>query len=254
MPGVLAHALILHGDVLQSLIVRVVARHRQWQHALSRGVHHAVVDAQGHVGARRHKLCRDIHRVADDVPCAGRVALALRGQHDGDVLIFLFAQAVLCQLQVHAHRASGRYQHTAAIAEGVAVNGQRRALRIRIVDGEEAEVAVLARLALVGEQQVVGGRLAGRYATQAVGSVFHSNLRHLNLHGGSSDGVLARLIVLRLLLALIRTGGLSATGHEDSTQTVGSLEHVHRQGVVVASLHKCIACGDGALKAILGGL
>ena len=34
VPGVLAHALILHGDIFQSLIVRIVACHCQWQHTL----------------------------------------------------------------------------------------------------------------------------------------------------------------------------------------------------------------------------
>ena len=238
MPGGLAHALILHGDVLQPVVVRVVAAHRQGQHALRRGVHHGVVDTQGHVGACRHKLCRDIDGVADDLPCAGRVALALRCQHDGDVFVEQVTRVVLFQFQVHAHGAACGDEHSAATAQLIAVDVNAGTEGVGLVDDEEDKVAVLVRLALVGQQQREVGHLAGGHAHQAVGAILHHNPRLLNLLRGGGQDVFARLEVLGALLALIRTGGLSATGYEDGAHAVRGTIDVHAQGIIVTYLRE----------------
>ena len=176
--------------------------------------------------------------VADDLPGAGRVALALRRQHNGDVFVEQVALVVLFQFQVHAYGASCGDEHSTTAAYLIAVDVNAGTQLVGVVDDEEEEVAVLACLALVGQQQREVSQLAGGHAHQAVGGVLHRNPRLLYLLRGGGQDVLAWLEVLGLLLTLIWAAGLSATGHEDGTHAVGGTINVHAQGIVITYLRE----------------
>ena len=162
--------------------------------------------------------------------------LAVAGEDDTDILIVEHTEVGLAQLQCLGQRLVAGHLDQPSLFQSrnhLAVHHQLGTLRIGLVEEAEAIGHVGTDLRGVGEfQHIVGSRSAGDVAHHGH---IHIDFRHLDLHSGLHQHVLAWLVVLRADLALVGSTGLTTTGAEDGTELAVFID-IDRDGIVVAVL------------------